>query len=205
MLELLSPWPRATVLEIGGGHGQLAGPLSAAGYDLTVHGSVTEACSDGIRALATKGRLRFEAAPLSSLPWPDRSFDAVIAVRLLPHADDWRRLVWDLCRLARHAVIVDYPTKRSVNAVGSALFDAKKGIEGNTRPFRVFTERETDEAFAACSFRSTARRPEFALPMALHRALGLPGFSRTAEGLARAIGATALLGSPVVRRAERRE
>jgi 2-polyprenyl-3-methyl-5-hydroxy-6-metoxy-1,4-benzoquinol methylase len=31
-LELLKPWPRARVLDVGGGHGQLALPLVNAGY-----------------------------------------------------------------------------------------------------------------------------------------------------------------------------
>jgi SAM-dependent methyltransferase len=202
-LELLGRWPWGTVLEVGGGHGQLAGPLSAAGYELTVHGS-TPAYADSIRDLLAQGRVRFQAAPLGHLPWPDRSFDAVVAVRLLPHVDDWRGLVAELCRVARHAVVVDYPTRRSVNAVSSALFPMKKGIEGNTRPFRVFSEREVDEAFAACSFATTARRPEFTFPMALHRAVARPPLSRAAEGVARKLGVTSLLGSPVIRRAERR-
>ena len=35
-LELLAPWPRARVLDVGGGHAQLTGPLVEAGYDVTV-------------------------------------------------------------------------------------------------------------------------------------------------------------------------
>jgi 2-polyprenyl-3-methyl-5-hydroxy-6-metoxy-1,4-benzoquinol methylase len=202
-LDLLAPWPRATVLDVGGGHGQLAAPLASAGYDVTVHGTA-EACAERVRDLVQAGRARFGVGALEALPWPDRSFDVVLAFRLLPHVARWQALVGELCRLARLAVVVDYPTRRSVNAVSGAFFEAKKGVEGNTRPFRVFGEREIGQAFEAASFATTARRPEFTFPMALHRAIGRAGLSRTVEAVAAGVGVTSLLGSPVVRRAERR-
>jgi hypothetical protein len=80
----------------------------------------------------------------------------------------------------------------------------KKGIEGNTRPFRVFGEGELAAAFEAHGFRSTARRPEFAFPMALHRGIGVGCVARAIEGGARLLGLTHLVGSPVVRRWEPR-
>src|SRR5207249_3862852 len=96
-------------------------------------------------------------------PWPDASFDAALAFRLLPHVERWRELLAELCRLARRVVIVDYPTSRSVNAVSGALFGVKKGIEGDTRPFRVFRDAEIEDTLAAASFRTTDRRPQFLL------------------------------------------
>jgi len=41
VLELVRPWPGARVLDVGGGHGQVTGPLVAAGYAVTVLGSET--------------------------------------------------------------------------------------------------------------------------------------------------------------------
>jgi hypothetical protein len=101
-------------------------------------------------------------------------------------------------------VIVDYPTTRSVNAVSGALFGVKKEIEGDTRPFRVFRDRDIETAFAAAGFAATGRRPQFLLPMALHRGLRLAAVSRTVEAAARASGITRAWGSPVILRAERR-
>ena len=101
-------------------------------------------------------------------------------------------------------MIVDYPTRRSVNVVADALFGMKKGVEGDTRPFAVFTDREIEDAFAAHGFVPTARRPQFFFPMALHRALGLASLSRGLEGIAALLGLRRLLGSPVILRLERR-
>ena len=200
--ELLAPFPRARVLEYGGGHGQLTPSLLDAGHEVTVYGS-PGACGSRLRALVEARRAAWQEGDLARAPFPDRAFDVVLAVRLLPHVPDWQGLVAELCRLAARAVVVDYPTARSVNAVADLLFGWKRAVEGDTRPFAVFQEREVRDAFLARRFFVTARRPEFFWPMALHRAHGRP---RLARGLEAAAGATRLrraFGSPVVLRAER--
>ena len=203
VLDLLAPWPKATVLDVGGGHAQLTGPLVAAGYDVTVHGTAPE-CSARLERYLYSGRARFAEGPMLALPWADGAFDVVVAFRLLPHVEAWPALVGELARLARRAVVFDYPTSRSVNVVSGAFFGVKKGVEGNTRPFRVFAEPEIDGALHSSGLQTTARRGEFALPMALHRALGNAGLSKAMEATAAALGLRSLLGSPVVRRAEPR-
>jgi 2-polyprenyl-3-methyl-5-hydroxy-6-metoxy-1,4-benzoquinol methylase len=201
--EMLAPWPKASVLDVGGGHAQLTGPLVEAGHEVTVHGTA-EQCAHRVRPWLDTGRARFAVGPLEALPWPDQAFDVVIAFRLLPHVDEWRKLIGELARVSRRAVVFDYPTTRSVNVVSEAFFRAKKRVEGNTRPFRVFSEREIDEAVAAVGLETTARRGQFAVPMAFHRALKIAPVSRLIEGLASLTGLAAMIGSPVVRRLERR-
>jgi hypothetical protein len=149
------------------------------------------------------GRVRFETVDLLRLPYPDGAFTAALSYRLLPHLDDWRGLVRELCRVAGRAVLVDYPTRRSLNAVSAPLFGLKKGVEGDTRPFTVFRDADVAAAFRDGGFRVTARRGQFVLPMALHRGLGRAGVSRALEAGARGVGLTRLLGSPVILRAER--
>jgi SAM-dependent methyltransferase len=202
-LELLRPWPLARVLDVGGGHGQLTGTLVANGYDVTVYGS-PGACGEGLRAWLEAGRARYEAGDLLRAPWPDRAFDVVLSFRLLPHVSDWPALLGELCRLAARAVVIDYPTGRSVNAAAEALFGLKRAVEGDTRPFTVFRDGDVRDALSANGFETTARRPEFFFPMALHRALGRAALARGLEGAAQAVFLTRALGSPVVLRAERR-
>lgn len=203
VLELLRPWPRASVLDVGGGHGQLTGALVAAGYAVTVLGS-DPACEARVREWTGAGRARFVAADLVEPDLAERSFDLVLSLRLLPHARSFERLVGALARLSRVALVVDYPTRRSVNAASELLFGLKRGVEGDTRPFRVFADAEVEAAFAAHGFRPTGRRPQFLAPMALYRAAGSAALARAAEGAASALGLTRLLGSPVVLRLERR-
>jgi SAM-dependent methyltransferase len=202
-LDLLRPFPGASVLDAGGGHGQVTGPLVAGGFSVTVLGS-DAACEARVREWTGAGRARFVAGDLLAPPLPDRSFDVVLSYRLLPHVRRWPELVASFARLARRAIVVDYPTRRSVNALSSLLFGLKKGVEGNTRPFTVFSDAEIEGAFAAHGFAPTGRRPQFFFPMALHRALGSAGIARALEGGAAAAGLTRALGSPVVLRLERR-
>lgn len=201
-LELLRPWPGASVLDVGGGHGQVAGALVEAGYALTIHGSA-DVCRARVRSWVDAGRAAFTSGPLLALPHADASFDVALSYRLLPHVAEWPRLVGELARVARRAVVVDYPTLRSVNALSGALFGLKKRVEGDTRPFAVFRDDEVARAFAATGFRSTARRPEFFFPMALHRGLGSASVARSLEVAAAALGLTRAFGSPVIARYER--
>lgn len=202
-LELMRPFPAARVVDVGGGHGQLAGALAAAGHEVTVYASGAEAASETVREMAAAGRLALRTGDLLHAPWPDRTFDVALCFRLLPHARDWRRLAGALSRLAARAVIVDYPTARSLNALAGALFGLKRSVEGDTRPFTVFRDREVAEAFGAHGLRPTARRGQFVLPMALHRALRSAGLARVLEGAAGALGLRRALGSPVILRLER--
>lgn len=200
-LALLAP--RAAVLEVGGGHGQLTGALVDAGHEVTVFGS-RDVCRERVRPWVDTGRARFQAGDLLRLPFGDGSFDVALAFRLLPHVTRWADLVGELCRVTRSVVIVDYPTRRSLNALGGTFFGLKKGLEGNTRPFTVFRDFDVVEAFEAHGFEPGARRPQFFFPMALHRALGVAPISRVLESLAGVTGLTHAFGSPVILEMQRR-
>jgi len=202
-LDLLRPFPGAGVLDVGGGHGQVTGPLVEAGYAVTVLGS-DASCEARVREWTAAGRARFVTSDLLAPPLPERSFDVVLSYRLLPHVARWPDLVATLCRLARRAVVVDYPTRRSVNAVADLFFGLKKGVEGNTRPFTVFSDAEVEGVFASHGFLPTGRRPQFFLPMALHRGLGSAALARGLEGAASGLGLVRAFGSPVILRLERR-
>ncbi len=198
-----SPSPVHTVLDVGGGHGQLAGPLAAAGYAVTVIGS-DACCAHRLAPLLTSGACAFVTGNVIALPFPDLAFDAVLSFRLLPHCAQWERLVGELCRVARHTVVVDYPTRRSLNCVAPALFGAKQKLEGNTRTWRLFSDREVRNSFDSNGFSITRRCGQFFLPMVLHRALRCRPLSQAAEAVSRALGLNALFGSPVILTAQLR-
>lgn len=201
-LRLLEGLPGRRVLDVGGGHGQLTGPLLSHGYDVTVFGS-DPVCAARLEAYLKGPRCRFEWGDLLALPYRDRAFDLVLSYRLLPHVTRWRALVAELCRVADRAVLADFPTLASVNVLTPRLFGMKKRLEGNTRPYTLFREAEVAEAFAAAGFRPTGRAPQFTLPMVLHRTLRAPALSAAAEALCRGVGLTRRYGSPVIVRMQR--
>jgi SAM-dependent methyltransferase len=204
-LGLIADLPaEASILDVGGGHAQLAPVLSEAGYRVTVVGSALEA-GGRLAAWVAAGCGRFDVGDLLALPYPDRSFDAVICFRLLPHSVDWGILLSGLCRVSRCAVVVDYPSSRSVNVVAERLFTWKQRIERNTRPFQLFSPGEIRRRFSREGFQIVAARPQFLWPMVLHRAHGSRVLAQALEAPGHLLGITTALGSPVVVRADRRE
>ena len=185
-------------LDVGGGHGQTESVLREHGFEVRVTGSA-ESCRARLPADTP-----FEIANHLELPHGDRSMDVVISFRLLPHCEQWKVLIKELCRVADKRVIVDYPAKQSVNFLADALFGLKKGFEKNTRTFTLFSHREVREAFEAEGF-AVRRHPQFFWPMVLHRMLKRPGISKFLEALARPIALTRFFGSPVVLEARRVE
>ncbi len=204
-LECLAGLPAgATILDVGGGHAQVAPPLVEAGYRVTVVGS-DSSCGARLEPLTSTGRCRFDVGDLQALPYGAEAFDAVVCYRLIAHSVDWRHLIGELCRVARHRVMVDYPARRSVNVASDALFKIKHSIErGTTRPFALYRREEIGKAFEGAGFAVSLVRPQFLFPMALYRLVGSVRLARTAEGLARSLALTGLLGSPVIARADRR-
>jgi ubiquinone/menaquinone biosynthesis C-methylase UbiE len=192
----------ASILDVGGGHAQITPPLVAAGYEVTIAGS-DPVCSARLGPWLADGRCRFQVADLQALPFSERTFDAVVCLRLLPHSVSWTGLISELCRVARRSVIVDYPSSRSVNIVSDYFFGLKKGIELNTRRFMTFTPKHVQQAFAGSGFAVREQRAQFLWPMVLHRATNRALLSRAVEFPGRFLGLTRWFGSPVIVRADR--
>jgi ubiquinone/menaquinone biosynthesis C-methylase UbiE len=175
----------------------------AAGYAVTVVGS-DPSCARRLQPWLERGAIRYQTADLLALPFPDRGFDAVLCYRLIAHSIDWHRLVAELCRVAAARVVIDYPSRRSLNLVSDGLFSAKRHLEGgSTRPFLLYSPREIRDAFARNGFRLASHVPQFLLPMVVHRFVNSPAFSRAVEAPGRVAGLTRWWGSPVIVRADR--
>ncbi|NIN66596.1 MAG: methyltransferase domain-containing protein, partial [Anaerolineae bacterium] len=170
-LAMLAPHRGASVLDVGGGHGQLTPALARQGYQVTVLGS-DEVCRTRIQELLDNGQCQFRVGNLLHLPYSDRTFDVAVSFRLLSHVSRWRRFLAELTRVAREAVILDFPSVGSMNALTPVLFRVKRQVEENTRSYRSFREAELVEAFAALGFEPADRYPQFFLPMVLHRVFG---------------------------------
>jgi len=189
--------PSATVLDVGGGHGQLAIPLSREGFRVTVLGSA-ECCRERIADIVDSGACLFVVGNAIDLPFPDRSFDTVISFRMLTHCGRWPKLIEELCRVATGSVVVDYPTSQSLNAIAPMLFKAKKKLEGNTRTWRLFHHAEVVAEFRKQGFEISRSRAQFFLPMVLHRTLKSRRLSAALEKICRGLFLTRRWGSPVI-------
>ena len=200
-MALLGGGGALDILDVGGGHGQLARPMNEAGHNITVLGSAPS-CVHRLTDLAESGQIKFISGNVLELPFADNSFDTAVCFRLVTHCADFGRLISELCRVARKSVIIDYPTIQSVNIAAKALFGAKRRVEGDTRHWALFRHRQIDEAFSAAGWRTVARRKQFFMPMVFYRLLRSRRFAALLEGVFAAVGLTGLFGSPVIVRAE---
>ena len=194
------------VLDVGGGHGQVASLLLASGHEVTVHGS-TEECFARLDRLrvAYGDRFRTVTSPLLQLPFPDRSFDLVVAVRLLGHTARWRELLAEMTRVSNGFLLIEFARAGLFAVPGAAevMFKVKRRIEGTTRPFFSFKERRVTGELARHAFRPVASTAMFSLPMVLHRGIGDVTFSSRAEAALRRVGIGDIFRSPTMLLAKR--
>ena len=203
LLKLLAKRKLTTILDVGGGHGQDTDDLIANGYQLTILGSVPETAKR-VQAQISAGKCRFATGDFMRLPYPDQAYDGVVSIRQLAHMDDPTGFLGELCRVARQTVVIDFPPRRSFNVFSRVLFRLKFLLEKKTtRTFTVFAEADIERIFSENGFRISGREPQFCTPMVFHRTVRWVGLIRTIEGVCRALGLTARLGSPVLLSAER--
>ena len=138
---------------------------------------------------------------LCAVPLPEASVDVAVSVRMMAHVEDWPLFLAGLCKVARDAVIIDFPVPSGANALAPLLFGAKKKIEKDTRRFRNIPMQEVTRVLAENGFKADAHVGQFVLPMALHRALKRPRLSRWLEALVSPLAPR--FGNPVILRARR--
>lgn len=192
----------ASVLEVGGGHAQLVPTFLGNGCRLTIFGSTDETHAR-VRKLYPDADIDLDSGDLLHLPYANRSFEFVVAVRLVAHVEAWQRLLAELCRVSSRAVIVDFASWRSLNVLTPLLFHFKKSIEKNTRVYKSFLPSQLTDAFREHGFGVTDSYGQFVLPMFVHRALSGARWLQSVESAFRGAGLTSSLGSPVLMRADR--
>ena len=200
-LTLLNYRQNIKILDVGGGHAQIAVPLIHAGYNITVIGS-DDICKQRLDKYLNENCFKYKTCNLLDIPFNDKSFDIVTCFRLLTHEENWKIQIAELCRLAKIAVIIDYPDIKSFNILYKFLFSMKKKYEGNTRTFRNFSRKELIEEFNKYGFGDPIFRAEFFLPMVIHRALKSVKLMGRLEKIFYCIGLTKHFGSPVILRVE---
>jgi len=201
-LSLLKDLKGASVLEVGGGHAQLAVPLVKAGYKVTITGS-DDCCRSRLDKQLQPGSFEYLTCDSLALPFENQSFDVVMAFRLLPHVDRWQELLAEMCRVAKKCIILDYPDRRSTNILYEQLFAMKKKMEGNTRTFTLFNRQQISDEMSRNQFLPPVFKPEFFFPMVIHRKLKNKAISNALETTAKITGMTTLFGSPIIFRSNR--
>lgn len=196
-LNMLAEYPGASILDVGGGHGQTAEPLVDSRYDLTIFGS-SESCKKQVRDLIREGHCDFDVGNIMSLPYPSGHFDVVLSYRMMAHVRDWKGFLSEISRVSKEAVVIDYPGLRSFNYFKKYLFSLKSNVEHKTREYRCFEMSRIVSEFEEVGMSYSNHYRQFFWPMALHRYVGSVHTSILAEKICRGIGLTSVWGAPVI-------
>jgi SAM-dependent methyltransferase len=202
--SFLSPIAGLRVLDVGTGTGRAAIALARRGATVTGVDASSEMLAVAARRAAEAGAdVTFGSGDAHQLPFDARSFDAVTCFRVLMHTPDWQRALGELCRVARHRVVFDYPAIASAAALQAAARKLAHGAGFKVEAYRVFGDRAIARALAAHGFRVRDCHRQFVLPIALHKRIGSPPVTERLEGWLASAGLRSLIGSPVTVVAER--
>jgi len=202
--RFLEPIGGRTVLDVGTGTGRAAIALARRGAVVTgVDASQEMLAVARTRAADQHAEVSFVHGDAHGLAFDDQSFDAVVCLRVLMHTPDWRQSLGELCRVARHRVVFDYPALSSAAAIESLTRGIAAAAGSNVEAYRVFSDRAVTAVLAARGFRVADRHRQFVLPIALHKRMGSAALTTRVEGALGRLGLRALLGSPVTVVAER--
>jgi SAM-dependent methyltransferase len=145
----------------------------------------------------------FAEGDAHALAYADRSFDAVVCLRMLMHVPDWRTALSELCRVSRRRIVFDYPAFGSVATVQAVWRRAALKMGRNVEAYRVFRAGDIARELQRHGFRVVRTHKQFVLPIALHKSVGSRAFTRTAERVLAGAGMLRLAGSPVTIAADR--
>ncbi len=121
-LQALLPPTGDDLLDLGGGFGRLADEFS--GYRrLTLADASPAMLAAAAERFGEDPRVRLVHAEADALPFPDQSFDTIVAVRLVLHLADPRPVFGEVRRLLRPGgtFIVEFPNRRHLLAVARYL------------------------------------------------------------------------------------
>jgi SAM-dependent methyltransferase len=200
----LGPLAGRSLLDVGTGTGRAAIALAGRGAHVTgVDASAEMLAVAERRAKAAGVAVTFARGDAHGLAFPDRSFDAVVCLRVLMHTPDWRQSLGELCRTSRAQVVFDYPALASGAALQSIARRAAHRMGARVEAYRVFSDAAIRSTLGDHGFRIANCHRQFVLPIALHKRIGSAAATRRIERALARVGLRRLLGSPVTILAER--
>lgn len=206
MLDSLAPVAGRTILDVGTGTGRAALAFARAGATVTGIDASAEMLDVARRHAAEAGLgATFETGDAHQIPFPDRSFDAAVSLRVIMHTPNWRQCVAELCRVSRDTVIVDFPALGSVASVEVGLRRLRRAFGGAVEAYRTLSEASVRDALESAGFVVTRVHRQFVLPINFHKLFNSLGVTLAIERALAAVGLLAVFGSPVTVVATRRE
>lgn len=160
------------VLDLPCGGGRVTVHLGKQGYNMS-SADLSEAMlaitKENVAANGLKGTV--EQQDIEKLTYKDSAFDTIISFRLFhhfPNAEIRQRAVTELCRIAKHFVVISYFSPASVTSVKRKLRVAMGGRKSDKHPTSL---REVKGYFAKAGFRFVKDFAQMPLVHTMHVAV----------------------------------
>jgi 2-polyprenyl-3-methyl-5-hydroxy-6-metoxy-1,4-benzoquinol methylase len=207
----LAPVAGRRILDVGTGTGRAAIALAKGGAIVTGVDASAEMLAVAERRARDAGggpggggpAIVFARGDAHRLEFADRSFDAVVCLRVLMHVPDWRASLTELCRVSAGRLVLDYPSVWSAAALQAATRRLAHTMNRSVEAYRVFSPGSVARALAAEGFRVTGEHRQFVLPIGLHKRINSEAWTRRVEATMARTGLIRRFGSPVTIVAER--
>jgi ubiquinone/menaquinone biosynthesis C-methylase UbiE len=194
----LAPLEGRRILDVGTGTGRAAIALAKRGAVVTGVDASAEMLQVAERRARDAGvTVTFIRGDAHGLDFADRSFDAVVCLRVLMHTPDWRASLRELCRVAADRVVFDYPSISSAAALQAVSRRVLHVFKPSVEAYRVFAGRAVAAVLRAEGFELTGQHKQFVLPIAVHKLFNSEPLTRGIEGVMAQTGLMRLFGSPV--------
>jgi SAM-dependent methyltransferase len=204
LFEFLGDVSGQSILDLGTGTGRAALALARQGAHVTgVDPSAEMLAVARRRAAESNLAINFQDGDAHALQFSDQSFDAAVCFRVLMHVPKWRRSLSELCRVTKRRLVFDYPALASTASLQAAWRRIAVQAGRNVEAYRVFRGGAIAAELERHGFRIAASHKQFVLPIAVHKSIGSPRFTKTIEGALAGLGVVRLAGSPVTIVAER--
>jgi len=193
------------VLDAGAGTGKLSLALLRQGRRVTTVDFSLEMVKVARRKVVDAGlEGRFVLSDVQALCFRDLAFQGTVSSRVLMHVPDWRDGLAELCRVTGEVLVIDFPPTLSVAGIDALRKRLFPGRHGEFREaYRTFSLRGVAAELGRHGFRIAELDRGWFLPVAWHRRLDAPNWSRRIERCFRGLGLVRLFGAPVTVKAVR--
>jgi ubiquinone/menaquinone biosynthesis C-methylase UbiE len=178
VLDALEPIRDSEVLEIACGTGRFTVMLAERGADivgLDISGPMLQQGRSKARAAGVADRLEFLRGDAGRLPFPDDSFDSVLAMRFFHLADSPASFLSEMKRVARERVVFDTFNSFSTRSVYNWLLPMGS---------RLYSKGEVEGLLDRAGLELVEAEHDFVLPYGFYRKIpnGLASSFRSIDG-----------------------
>ncbi len=126
------------VLDVGAGTCNVAEVLKERGFDVTPLDIVDLSFVDGLKARLYEG---------GQLPFEEKAFDVALVLTVLHHTRDPEKLLGEVCRVARRAVVIEDIHQNKLHRLLTCLADSLLNLEFVGHPHSNKSDSEWRELF----------------------------------------------------------